>query len=224
MAGIVGNAAANHTGRVTPAFIFETATFRSCHASILPETPNGLVAAWFGGTRERHPDVGVWVSGRVEGKWSVPVEVASGIQPDGSRLPCWNPVLFQAQQGPLLLLYKIGLDPRGWWGMLRTSADGGKTWSEPHRLLDLLGEQNRFLPNEPERYSFASRWVSGSVDVMTLASPDGDAAASTLGGTAIANNAPWQAHWTPANPRSMPDHGAAGFRDRCQDFRPLNKE
>ncbi len=36
---------------------------------------------------------------------------------------------------------------------------------------------------------------------MTLASPNGDAAAaSTLGGTAIANNAPWRAHWTPVNP------------------------
>jgi hypothetical protein len=36
--------------------IYERATFPSAHASTIAETKEGLVAAWFGGTKERHPD------------------------------------------------------------------------------------------------------------------------------------------------------------------------
>ena len=36
--------------------------FPSCHASTIEETDNGLIAAWFGGTAEKDPDVGIWVS------------------------------------------------------------------------------------------------------------------------------------------------------------------
>jgi predicted neuraminidase len=121
-------------------FIFETAPFPSCHASTIAETDAGLVAAWFGGREEKAPDVGIWVSRRVEGKWTLPVEVANGVQTNDTRHPCWNPVLFQPSRGPLLLFYKIGPDPRRWWGMLRTSADGGFTWSEARRLPEgILG-------------------------------------------------------------------------------------
>src|SRR5207247_7599196 len=75
-------------------FIFEKAPFAQCHASTIAETKAGLVAAWFGGTREKNPDVGVWVSRHVDGNWTAPVEVANGV--DGEkRYPCWNPVLFQ---------------------------------------------------------------------------------------------------------------------------------
>jgi predicted neuraminidase len=50
------------------------------------------------------------------------------------RHPTWNPVLFQPRQGPLLLFYKAGPSARTWWGMLTTSTDGGRTWTEPRRL------------------------------------------------------------------------------------------
>jgi predicted neuraminidase len=112
----------------------------SCHASTIVETPSGLVAAWFGGTRERHPDVGIWVARHVEGRWTPPVEVANGVQADGTRQPTWNPVLFQPAGGPLLLFYKVGPSPSQWWGMLKTSRDAGRTWSEGRRLPDgILG-------------------------------------------------------------------------------------
>ena len=115
-------------------FIYESAPFPSCHASTIAEQTGGLVAAWFGGREERAPDVGIWVSRNSGGKWSTPVEVATGVQTDGPRLPCWNPVLFQPASGPLMLFYKVGPSPSTWWGMLRRSADGGATWSEGLRL------------------------------------------------------------------------------------------
>lgn len=120
-------------------FIYETAPFPQCHASTIEETPSGLVAAWFGGTREKNPDVGIWVSRREQGRWTRPVEVANGIQhrrPDGSvhRHPTWNPVLFQPRQGPLMLFFKAGPSAQTWWGLLTTSTDDGRTWSEPRRL------------------------------------------------------------------------------------------
>jgi predicted neuraminidase len=127
-------------------FIYETAPYLSCHASTLAETDQGLVAAWFGGTKEKHPDVGIWFSRQVDGQWITPVEVANGVESSETRYPCWNPVLFQprlaigggkpARPLPLMLFYKVGPDPRGWWGMLMTSDDAGQTWSQPLRLPD----------------------------------------------------------------------------------------
>jgi len=105
-----------------------------CHASTIVETPGGLVAAFFAGTYESHPDVGIWVSHRVDGKWSWPKEVADGVQNDTLRYPCWNPVLFQPKGGDLMLFYKVGPSPQTWWGMVITSKDNGNTWSEPRKL------------------------------------------------------------------------------------------
>jgi predicted neuraminidase len=125
---------------VTSEFIYETAPFPQCHASTIAEGKAGLVCAWFGGQKEKAPDVGIWVSRHVEGKWSVPVEVANGVQPDGSRHPCWNPVLFQPANGPLILFYKVGPNPEKWWGMVRRSDDSGATWSDATRLPEgILG-------------------------------------------------------------------------------------
>ncbi len=116
-------------------FIYETAPFPSCHASTIAETKGGLIAAWFGGTAEKDPDVGIWVSHHDGTGWSAPVEVANGLQEDGvKRYPCWNPVLFQPKEGPLLLFYKAGPSPSRWWGLMVTSTDGGQSWSKPRRL------------------------------------------------------------------------------------------
>jgi predicted neuraminidase len=110
------------------------APFRSAHASTIVETRDGLVAAWFAGSGEGNPDVGIWASRRDGSGWSEPAEVADGRQPDGTRHPCWNPVLFQPSKGPLVLFYKVGPSPSEWWALARTSTDGGRSWSEAVRL------------------------------------------------------------------------------------------
>jgi predicted neuraminidase len=125
---------------VTSEFIYLTAPFPSCHASTIVETPDGLVAAWFGGTAERNPDVGIWVSRRENGTWTAPVEVATGVQSPSLRHPTWNPVLYAPAKGPLLLFYKVGPSPSTWWGMVISSNDHGRTWGSPRRLPDgILG-------------------------------------------------------------------------------------
>lgn len=117
-------------------FIYEKAPFPECHASTIAETKAGLVAAWFGGTYEKHPDVGIWISRHDGASWSPPVEVANGVQNEKLRHPCWNPVLHQSKGGPLLLFYKVGPSPSTWWGMLMQSDDHGSNWSKPVRLPD----------------------------------------------------------------------------------------
>ncbi|WP_282636328.1 sialidase family protein [Sphingobacterium thalpophilum] len=115
-------------------FIYEKAPFPSCHSATMAETDRGLVYAFFGGTKERHPDVEIYVCRNEGGQWTAPESVANGIQPDGKRLPTWNPVLYQVPNGDLLLFYKVGPKPSEWWGMIKRSADGGKSWSAAERL------------------------------------------------------------------------------------------
>jgi predicted neuraminidase len=132
-------------------FLFARAPFAACHAATIEESKFGLVTAWFGGKHEGSPDVGIWLA-RLNGtKWTSPIKVATGTDPSGKREPCWNPVLFQPRTGPLMLFYKVGPSPMTWWGMLKTSNDGGLHWSASRRLPDgILGPiKNRplQLPN-----------------------------------------------------------------------------
>jgi predicted neuraminidase len=148
-------AADGQPGVVSVEFLYETASFPQCHAATIAETPSGLVAAWFGGSAEGRPDVGIWFARRSSTGWSKPVEVATGAagvsgakvapaspdgknagQPVAKRYPCWNPVLFQFPGGPLVLYYKVGPSPSSWWGMAIESTDDGATWSTPRRLPD----------------------------------------------------------------------------------------
>jgi predicted neuraminidase len=134
-------------------FLFDSAPFPSVHASTLVEIAEGIAAAWFGGTREGAADVGIWMSRQVDGEWGDPFEVATGVQPDGTRFPCWNPVLFSTADGVLTLFYKVGPSPRLWWGESRSSDDGGRTWSEAERLpAGVLGP----IKNKPVRLADGS--------------------------------------------------------------------
>ena len=122
-------------------FIFTQAPFSACHASTLVELSKGkIMSAWFGGTNEGNKDVCIWSSVNNRGNWSKPYVIADGIQSSGERFPCWNPVLFKTKKGLLILHYKVGPNPRSWWGEMKTSKNNGLTWSDAERLPDgLLG-------------------------------------------------------------------------------------
>ncbi|AYL95804.1 sialidase family protein [Mucilaginibacter celer] len=116
-------------GLIKDEFIYDKAPYPECHAATIAETPTGLVASWFGGTKERYTDVCIWVSRLVNGKWTEGVNVANGMRNNTLRCACWNPVLYQVPEGELQLYYKIGPDPSKWKGFVKTSADGGISWS-----------------------------------------------------------------------------------------------
>ena len=132
-------------------FIYNTmdVPFPQCHASTIEETPEGLVTSWFGGTREKDKDVGIWLSREQNGKWSKPVEIVNGIQNDTLRYPTWNPVLY-FEKGTLVLFYKVGPNCADWWGAMKTSSDNGRTWSKATRFADTIWGPIR---NKPELLS-----------------------------------------------------------------------
>lgn len=140
-------------------FIYEQAPFPQAHASTLVQTSGGRVmAAWFGGTHERHPDVCIYGAFLDADGWTRPRKLADGVQADGRRWPTWNPVLFQAPDGALILYYKVGPNPREWWGLQIRSDDGGETWSAPERLpAGILGP----IKNKPVVLEDGS-WLSPS--------------------------------------------------------------
>jgi len=129
-------------GIIADEFINLNAPYPESHAATIAENKdNQLVAAWFGGTKEGNPNVCIWVSRLINGKWTEAENVANGVVNETLRYPCWNPVLYQIPNGgELQLYYKVGPGPGGWKGKVITSDDGGKTWSQPRDLPeDFIG-------------------------------------------------------------------------------------
>lgn len=115
--------------------LFAAPPFRQCHASTLVEVAKGkFLVACFGGSQESKPDVAIWLATLDNQGVSTPKCVADGVVNDTLRYPTWNPVLFKVRGGNLLLFYKVGPNPREWWGMVKSSTDGGLTWSAARRL------------------------------------------------------------------------------------------
>lgn len=127
----------NHTeiNLVRSSNVIADPPFKACHASTIVELDDGsLMAAYFAGSYEGCDDVGIYTSTLVKDNWSEPRLVAIGQVEDTVKFPCWNPVLFRGENNRLYLFYKVGKNPREWFGMVKTSDDNGNTWSEPTRL------------------------------------------------------------------------------------------
>jgi predicted neuraminidase len=140
MLGLSASAAAASSGDtlctalVSEEFIADSMPVPECHASSIVETDSGLLAAWFGGTHEGQPDVAVWLARRTVAGWTRPVIVADGRVDSERQYPCWNPVLHRSRTGAVMLFYKVGPNPREWWGMMKTTTNDGATWSPPMQL------------------------------------------------------------------------------------------
>ena len=108
-------------------FIFDNdVPFLQCHAStVLPLEDGKVLAAWFAGTKESHPDVKIYCAIRDNGKWSKPCCVTND-----EEIAHWNPVLHQKLDGTIQLYYKIGLKPKCWSTRVIRSSDNGKAWSK----------------------------------------------------------------------------------------------
>ncbi|WP_295121220.1 exo-alpha-sialidase [uncultured Chitinophaga sp.] len=137
--------------------IFSDPPFKQCHASTIIETPgNKLLVACFGGSHEGNKDVAIWTTEK-NSTWSKTVKVAGD-----ESYPCWNPVLFRTQKGKLFLFYKAGPNPREWWGLYKTSANNGITWSEAIKLPNgILGP----IKNKPVQLKDGTILSPTSVEV-----------------------------------------------------------
>ncbi|MFP6615695.1 MAG: sialidase family protein [Candidatus Hydrogenedentota bacterium] len=113
-------------------FIFgEERPFRSCHASTVVETANGdILCAFFAGSGEKNPDVGIWMSRYSGGNWG-PVTLGVKV----NETAHWNPVLFRDARSGIHLFFKVGPEIPYWQTYWITSTDDGRTWSEATELV-----------------------------------------------------------------------------------------
>ena len=72
-----------------------------CHASTVAVCNGKPTAAWFGGIKEKNPNVRIWFARR-DGEWSTPV----AITPDDGEAD-WNPTLLQRTACLLLFIRAV---------------------------------------------------------------------------------------------------------------------
>ncbi len=139
-------------------FIFsENQPFKQCHASTLLHLPDGrFLVAWFGGTKEKNDDVGIWLSKGRPGEWSKPAQVAK-IRNDAH----WNPVLFRSKQGTIYLFFKVAKEIDDWETWVQTSNDDGQSWSVAKELIPNDKGGRGPVKNKPIILSDGS-WLAGA--------------------------------------------------------------
>jgi len=105
--------------------------FAQCHASTLVQLSNGrFLAAWFGGSKEGHADVGIWSAERSGCQWSAPQLLAKV-----RNCAHWNPVLHVGGDGRVHLFFKVGVQITDWETWVIESDDDGRAWTEPRELV-----------------------------------------------------------------------------------------
>lgn len=124
-------------------FVFgEERPFSQCHASTLVELDEGtFVVAFFAGTRERHPDVGIWTAhgvGAHEDRSTPATFEAPRLAAKVADVAHWNPVLYRIEHertGELALQFKVGRSFRSWRTWLARSRDGGRSFGSAAELV-----------------------------------------------------------------------------------------
>lgn len=140
----VGSGKYHFTSEITPKdkaivneeFLYEFASFPQCHASTIVETKKGdLVAAYFGGTHERHPDVCIWVSRKAKGddKWSAPILAGDGVFMLGSedaKIAKIDSATHDASLGPVksFAAGMDGLKRKACWNPVLFEMPDGELW------------------------------------------------------------------------------------------------
>lgn len=120
---------------ITSETIFKTPVTNNSHAATIVElAPNKVMAAWFGGSYEGAKDVGIYTASYNGKFWSTPSSLIKPLVTENDTLPCWNPVLFKSKSKQLYLFYKVGKNPREWFGAMIISTNNGKSWGEPKYL------------------------------------------------------------------------------------------
>lgn len=124
---------------VADEFLYTKASFPECHSATIAETTKGdLVATYFGGTKERNPDVCIWISRKPKGsnEWLAPQLVADGVFKTGSEearlagLSGLDSTTTAADKGPILDP-KIRKNPAGYqrkacWNPVVYQVPGGE--------------------------------------------------------------------------------------------------
>jgi alpha-L-rhamnosidase len=117
------------------------------HAASITQRANGdMVAVWFGGTAEGHPDVGVWQSEFNGIQWSAPHEIAPSTFTSGTQGSIFNPVVYSVPDSDRLLLFYLSGPLGSAAGTMRTSNDGGATWSSAQTMIPGIHGADRNQP------------------------------------------------------------------------------
>lgn len=99
-------------------FVYKQTDFPQCHASSIVELDNGdLVATYFGGTKERNPDVCIWVSRKPKGsdQWTEPLLAADDVFALGSddgMIAGIDTTCAKAITGPIVGLTKTWMEAK----------------------------------------------------------------------------------------------------------------
>lgn len=135
-----------------------SSTLAKAHSATLATMPDGsLVAAWYAGSGEGAPDVGIYVAGRLPGgAWSEPRLAISRerVMRDLRRnvISLGNPVLVADAAGRLGMVF-VSICAGRWSGSslnVAWSADGGRSWGPVSKLsLNPLANLSALPRNPP---------------------------------------------------------------------------
>ena len=168
--------------------------YKACHVSTCLKNENGdLLTAYFGGTKEGAPDLGIWLSRKIDGKWQQPrrIKYMYGFQH-------WNPVLHR-DGDKVLLYYKVGHGTHDWYTLVTESRDFGETWSESREAVP--GDHRpRVVTKNNILVADDGRWFGGS-------STEGELDHDCFIDISTDRGVTWNMHPIPFEHRYLPHRG-----------------